>query len=393
MSASSPNLPPEATDITCIAPEPFEPTPLIADILRTRYCVPGSVFLVEGVDTVHTSRSKRWRVVRLLLGDGDLCIQALLSAEMHSFVDRGEVAFGSYIKLERFRVESKDIAIDGMSNSSSTQGKGKEKDGDSQDEGNFLVYLVVEDLVLVGWNNSLIDMANAENAQTDTQVLHAEFEAGAISPPAAATPPKNPGPESGNGDAKVLEEVTVTNDSTEAIPITTSKTAQHLTDPTAQPSRPGTPTRPNSSQHLPWTSTDPTQPLKLTKLRSIPHLPYAQNWSVNVLGIISALSAVEPSGLPPYRQRQARLADPSTDKHVLLTVFLDPEAFAPAVGSAVLLLGVKNHRFDGGSLKKYESDRGKLRGGRWWFENPTGLGWCDVQGLRRWWDEKEGERR
>ncbi|KAI1488728.1 hypothetical protein F5X96DRAFT_643871, partial [Biscogniauxia mediterranea] len=126
-------------------------------------------------------------------------------------------------------------------------------------------------------------------------------------------------------------------------------------------------------------------PLKLTKLRSIPNLPYKQNWSVNVLAVVSALSDVEPSGLPPYRQRQARLADPSTDKHVLLTVFLDPQGFAPAVGSVVLLLGVKNHRFDGGSLKKYASDRPRAPGESWWFENPAQLPWCDVAGLHRWW--------
>ncbi|KAF5654025.1 hypothetical protein FCIRC_13994, partial [Fusarium circinatum] len=116
--------------------------------------------------------------------------------------------------------------------------------------------------------------------------------------------------------------------------------------------------------------------------RQIPHLPYAQNWSCNVLAIISYLSDIEPSSLPPYRQRSARLADPSTSKQVNLTVFLDPEAFTPRVGSAVLLVGVKNHRFDGGSLKKYESDR---KDGRWWFENPIEMDWCDVEGINDWW--------
>jgi hypothetical protein len=72
---------------------------------------------------------------------------------------------------------------------------------------------------------------------------------------------------------------------------------------------------------------------------------------------------------------------------VLLTVFLDPDDFSPAVGSVVLLLGVKNHRFDGGSLKKYASDRPRS-GGRWWFEEPKELGWCDVAGMREWWDKR-----
>ncbi|KAH9996371.1 hypothetical protein F4779DRAFT_187387 [Xylariaceae sp. FL0662B] len=388
MSASFSNSPPEATDITCIAPEPFEARPLIADIVRTRYCIPGSIFLVEGVDTVHTSTSRRWRVIRLLLGDGELCIQALLSAEMHRFVDRGEVVFGSYIKLERFRVESKDVASDGTSYSTGTndsgKGKGKENHSSPQHGGNSLVYLVVEDLVLVGWNNSLIDIATPENAQDSTQALHTEVKARPVSPPVPSTSPKTYGPQTANGDAIVPEEATGANDDFEVMPITTEKATQNRIDLAAKAEIQASTARPNSG-YLPWTSNDLTKPLKLTKLRSIPNLPYKQNWSVNVLAVISAISGVEPSGLPPYRQRQARLADPSTDKHVLLTVFLDPEQFAPSVGSVVLLLGVKNHRFDGGSLKKYESDRPQA-GRSWWYENPTEFSWCDVDGLKRWKD-------
>ena len=39
--------------------------------------------------------------------------------------------------------------------------------------------------------------------------------------------------------------------------------------------------------------------------------------------------------------------------------------------------------FDGGSLKKYASD--KLVTGNWWFENPRDMGWCDVDGILSWW--------
>jgi len=142
---------------------------------------------------------------------------------------------------------------------------------------------------------------------------------------------------------------------------------------------------------LPLAITDPHQPLKLTPLRSIPNLPYKQNWMVNVLAVVSSLSAVEPAHLPPYSQRTARLADPSTSKRVLLNVFLDPEGFTPAVGSVVLLVGVKNHRFDGGCLKKYASDRPRDGPKSWWLENPKGLQWCEgeVVRLRNWWDEQQ----
>ncbi|KAL2883876.1 hypothetical protein SGCOL_000511 [Colletotrichum sp. CLE4] len=138
---------------------------------------------------------------------------------------------------------------------------------------------------------------------------------------------------------------------------------------------------------LPRDWTDLNTPLKLTSLRSIPNLPYKQNWSVNVLAVVASLSEIEPSHMPPHHtQRTARLVDPSTSKQVILTVFLDAEAFAPKIGSVVLLVGVKNHRFDGGCLKKYVSDKPRP-GNRWWFEEPRLFDWCDVDGLKQWWEQ------
>ncbi|KAI1801445.1 hypothetical protein F4811DRAFT_534459 [Daldinia bambusicola] len=242
-----------------------------------------------------------------------------------------------------------------------------------------MVYLIVEDIALVGWNNTLVDTVPVESADTGAEVPQDQTK---DKPPAPITSKPvldshNPQPfDSGVG---LLEELADADDDFEAIPNAVSKATQNRMD-LAGKSKGG--------NTLPWLSNDPGKPVKLTKLRSIPNLPYKQNWSVNVLAVVSAISGLEPSGLPPYSQRQARLADPSTDKHVLLTVFLDPEQFTPAVGSVVLLLGVKNHRFDGGSLKKYESDR-STAGNSWWYENPTQFEWCDVEGLRRWWAESQ----
>ncbi|KAI1646556.1 uncharacterized protein F4817DRAFT_340428 [Daldinia loculata] len=375
MSASSPRQSHEAPDITCIAPEPFEPIPLIAGIVRTGYCIPGSVFLVEGVDSIHTSRSKRWRAVRLLLGDGELCIQALLSAEMHRYVDEGEVAFGSYVKLEQFRVERRNLP-NGTDGDSPTT-KGKEKERDDHNAGNGMVYLVVEDLALVGWNNALVDTAPAESAQADAEVPQDRAKNNAQTSITTKPVLGNSTTQSFDSGVGLLKELADADDDFEVMPNAMSKATQNRLDLAAKS---------KDTNHLPWSSNNPGKPLKLTELRKIPNLPYKQNWSVNVLAVVSAISGLEPSGLPPYSQRQVRLADPSTDKHVLLTVFLDPEQFLPAVGSVVLLLGVKNHRFDGGSLKKYASDR-PAAGHSWWYENPTQFDWCDVEGLRQWWVE------
>ncbi|KAI1388648.1 uncharacterized protein F4822DRAFT_252496 [Hypoxylon trugodes] len=377
MSSLSPRPSLEAPDITCIAPEPFEPIPLIADILRTGYCVPGSVFLVEGIDSVHTSKSKRWRAVRLLLGDGELCIQALLSAEMHRYIDQGDIAFGSYVKLDRFRVERNDASNNPKRAPSGS--KGKEKERGSRHAENSMVYLVVEDLSLVGWNNALVDVMDVEVTQPNTEVQEDQAEAKPPSPPRVDTVVANHGTQSFDSGIGLPREIDA-DDDFEVMPDAATKVTQNRLDLATRTK--------DKANNLPWSSNNPGKPLKLTKLRSIPNLPYKQNWSVNVLAVVSALSPIEPSGLPPYTQRQTRLADPSTDKHVLLTVFLDPDRFAPAVGSVVLLLGVKNHRFDGGSLKKYASDRPPI-GQDWWYENPAQFDWCDVEGLRTWWTENQ----
>ncbi|KAI0503180.1 hypothetical protein F5B22DRAFT_630238 [Xylaria bambusicola] len=454
MSNSAPTASP---DITCLTPEPFVPKPLIADILRTRYCVPDSIFLVEGVDVFHTSKSKRWRAIRLLLGDGELCIQALMAPETHRFVDRGEVVLGVYIKLEKFRFECQDIE-----NKETTFSPGKESEVEHSDEMGAeesdeeekrkknkprqMVYLIVDSLDIVGWHNALIESSMDDEVEVDTDVVEPENVAHEESPkPEKAqqsqqtvmAQPDSPQearerdlwerverdtalrekserefkereakereaketeaarqreaeaakldsqPADADDDFEVMR---ISNDqttqkreaaaaaaaaaATATVTVTTATTSTNRTKDTARPPQP-------SYNHI--------QPLKLTKLRSIPNLPYKQNWSVNVLCVISAISDVEPAGIPPYTQRQARLTDPSTDKHVLLTVFLDAHLFTPKVGSIVLLVGVKNHRFDGGSLKKYDSDRPKA-GGSWWFENPGHLPWCDVAGLSLWWD-------
>lgn len=306
---------------------PFELVPAIQDILRTHYCVPGTVFLVEGLDQVAVSQSGRWQAVRLLLGDGALCIQALLAGSMHRLVQAGDVAIGSYVRCDEFEVRWRQTDDGGM------------------------VYLAVEDMVAVGWNESYRDVEQSRELLPEKMLYT--------------------GDEHKNEDRADQDHADEEDDAFETMNLPVRRTP--ATTPKPHPHHPIALARD-------WH--DPQSPLKLTTLRSIAHLPYAQNWSCNVLAIVSSLSPVEPSNLAPHKQRTARLADPSTSKQVHLTVFLDPDEFCPRVGSAVLLVGVKNHRFDGGSLKKYASD-GHAR--RWWFQDPVELNWCDIKGIKEWW--------
>ena len=384
MSDDNDNNHPIAASVRPAAPgqPPFTLVPLISDILRTRYCVPGSIFLVEGIQAAPVSKSGRWQAIQLLLGDGDLCIQALLGGPLQRFVETAEISVGCYVRVEQS--EFRRTTVGG--------GGGGGGSGEEDESHRDMVYLAVEDLVTVGWNDAYRAMWQAQTGQQleelaaehdldleEGKLEYAEEEAERSQMDMRPEPSKPANDVDGHGEDDDDDSVQDAFDAFDA-----------LTFPPKPPRHPPPP-KPAAAQQqpiaLPQDWHNHQTPLKLTTLRSIPNLPYPQNWSCNVLAIVVSLSPVEPSYLPPHRQRTARLADPSTSKRVHLTVFLDPEEFEPRVGSAVLLVGVKNHHFDGGSLKKYASDKGKKGGSRWWFEDPWELGWCDVDGIKRWWAE------
>ncbi|OAA69886.1 Cyclin-like F-box [Cordyceps fumosorosea ARSEF 2679] len=362
----------------------FTLVPVIRDLLRTRYCAPGTIFLVEGIDIIPVSKTGRWQAVRLLLGDGEFCVQGLLSAECQRFAETGEVSTGFYIKVEQF-----DLELEAMD---------PEDWAGNVKEGQKMVFLALHDLTTVGWNDSYRAMAlahrgKAEITDADSSPTKGKGKGKEIqrtpqaSPPAPAAKAKEEPvaaklepASSAYGDDFDMDAMDDAFETMEKIVFPSSKK-------TSTP-KSGPPSRIQAPVALPRDWVDRQAPLKLTTLHAIPSLPYAQNWTCNTLAIIASLSPVEASYLPPYKQRTARLADPSTAKQVHLTVFLDPEAFDPPIGSAVLLTGVKNHRFDGGSLKKYASDANNGR--QWWFEDPVDMTWCDVAGIKSWWNQMEG---
>lgn len=409
-SAAPPPHPPSAV-IAADPSHPFTPRPLIADLVRTRCCTPGAVLLVEGVEA-QLPVSRRYRAVRLLLGDGELCAQALLRPEMHRYVDDGLVHIGCYVRLNRFDIRSVPVRL---VSGADEQEKEEEEEEQATEE---MVFLVVSDMNPVGWNTDYMQMAGITGREIQHQAAGEDLHVRGRKGKAVAWEDQGP------ADLSLVQQrqpsvlVEKEQDVSKDEPPTTIHDARQAAraDVTAEPPSAGnnkpqqrtTALRPAGHPYasasasaspgfLPWHSDDLTRPLKLTPLRAIPTLPYKQNWVVNVLAVVASLSPLGPSSLLPYEsQRTARLADPSTPKHVHLTVFLDPAGFAPAIGSVVLLLGVKNHRFDGGSLKRYagpdrprgsgEEGSGGGEGARWWFENPAHLAWCDVEGLRRWWD-------
>ncbi len=141
------------------------------------------------------------------------------------------------------------------------------------------------------------------------------------------------------------------------------------------------------------------RPLHLTPLSSLPTLPKKQNALLDILALITHTSpqTIKRPNMP--LKRDIRLCDLSTPKRVSLSVFVDAETFLPEVGTVAVFRGVRNHRWDGGSLNAYPGDCEGFK----WFLPVGGAGegmamGMGVEGgkvvaLREWWrKEKEKER-
>ncbi|KAK0614321.1 hypothetical protein B0T14DRAFT_390535, partial [Immersiella caudata] len=401
---------------------PITPVPLIAKILRTRKCIPGSIFLVEGIDNPITV-TLRFRTARLLLGDGKLVIQALARPEVHPLLDEGEIFEGAYVRVGKFEMKILEM-----------RGKKRER----------MAVLVVEDVRVVGWHRGVVEEAGVDVEEAVEMIRRRETGGGVKKevrrvtreeiPRSYQKPARSVEEEGGDesedeseegereespcpvrepakaeeaipGDKEVEEETDYfsgSDDAFETLEISVDRATERRTQAAPQPmqvpaqSLPQPAVQrhhdPKEKEKLPWMAKDPTEPMKLTNLQAISKLPYRQNWMVNVLAVVTWLSDVEPTYLPPNTQRRARLADHTTDKQMLLTILLDAADFTPQIGSVVLLVGVKNHQFEGGSLRKYASDRPKTRK-RWWTEHPEDspvLEWCqeEATALKEWWGEK-----
>lgn len=97
-------------------------------------------------------------------------------------------------------------------------------------------------------------------------------------------------------------------------------------------------------------------------------------------------SVIKRLRMPP--KRDIRIVDPSTDKRVLLSVFVEPENFIPSVGTIALIRMVSTHEFEGGMLNIYPNH---CEGKAWFLPNPVGVEGCDVEAMRTWWTRMQSK--
>lgn len=127
------------------------------------------------------------------------------------------------------------------------------------------------------------------------------------------------------------------------------------------------------------------RPLQLRSLESLTGQHATRNKVHDVFGVICSVDAsvIKPATMP--LKRDMRIMDRSTDKKVLVSVFVDPVHFQPRVGTVALFRSVTTHEWDRGMLNVYPQQCG---GKAWFVPDPVGVPGCDVAGLKDWWRTK-----
>lgn len=131
-------------------------------------------------------------------------------------------------------------------------------------------------------------------------------------------------------------------------------------------------------------------PLRICTLDSLTGRNATRNKVHDIFAIVCSVqeSVVKPPKNMP-RKRDIRIMDPSTDKKVLVSVFVDPDNFKPAVGTVALFRNLTTHEWDSGMLNVYHD---KCAGKAWFIKDPVEVEGCDVKVLKEWWGKKFSER-
>ena len=142
------------------------------------------------------------------------------------------------------------------------------------------------------------------------------------------------------------------------------------------------------TRHMPISQQDSTQPgvsperhpspLQLSTLASVTGTNATRNKQVNILAMIEYVSGstVKPTTAP--LKRDVRIVDPSTDRRVTLSVFVDPVNFVPKKYDIILFRDLTTHDFSGGNLNVYPK---KCKGKEWFVPNPYNIEECDMKSM------------
>ncbi len=136
-----------------------------------------------------------------------------------------------------------------------------------------------------------------------------------------------------------------------------------------------------TQQHSNEAGTSPERaasPLQLSTLASVTGTNATRNKQVNILAMVEHVnsSTVKPTTAP--LKRDLRIVDPSTDRKVILSVFVDPVNFIPKKYDIILFRDLTTHDFSGGNLNAYPK---KCMGKDWYTLNPYDVEECDMKSM------------
>ena len=139
------------------------------------------------------------------------------------------------------------------------------------------------------------------------------------------------------------------------------------------------------------------RPLEILSLSQLFTVPQRQNLLCDILAVIDWVSpdVIDVRAYLLGPKREVRLVDPTTDKRVLLSVFVDAHQFCPKPGTVAVFRNLRNHKWEGYSLNAFLND---CRGFRWFFPNSTTalLGVSSlatrVEELINWWHGRQQQQ-
>lgn len=122
----------------------------------------------------------------------------------------------------------------------------------------------------------------------------------------------------------------------------------------------------------------PLQPvsrrLRLSTLASVTGVNASRNRTVDILALIDSIDdhTIKRKDIPLYRD--IHIADPSTERIVTLSVFIDPVDFVPRKDEIALFRSVTTHEYKSGKLNAYPQH---CEGKDWYIPDPRCIKGCE----------------
>ncbi|CAD6565194.1 MAG: hypothetical protein ASARMPRED_006506 [Alectoria sarmentosa] len=380
--------------------------PIIKELVRTQVCFPNIKLLVDKISVVKVpsaTESSGLEAYRMYLTDREKTIQAVVRRRLHKWLTTSDVREGSYVILKEY-----DLA----------RGKRLHGEGD-------VFYLAISDFYSIGeeqrsntstGTTSLsasseervsgpLDQAFAQNEDERNEMksirterllhggspreVHRDVAGSEVllsSKSAMAKPKKrkrgtatldlDPDLLSPASKAQKLHEtpyVKMTGGTGHDDAHPRSSDGHIISASTPKFPLP----RPSSAQATTSAERD-LSCLQLSTLESVTGANATRNKQVNILAMIEYVSSstVKPTTAP--LKRDVRIIDPSTNKKVTLSIFVDPVNFIPKEYDIILFRDLTTHDFSGGNLNAYPK---KCRGKEWYILNPYDIEECDMESM------------